>query len=215
MNVFTKILQKDEIFETPRLRIFAARMNPKVFSDLFEIYSDNKNVKDFARIVFKDVDDFFHFLTQKIEVHQNELNGYIGYLIVHKVDDKIIGVRNLILDGVYNFQGLRQDNNENVISEIVINKNYWNKCFAEEASIAIFNHIKRYGIKNIATFINPENFAAINLNKKLGFELTNPKELIEKSKFNKDIEILCPDLKSYLVFEKKLYSKSLLSKLFS
>lgn len=147
------------------------------------------------------------FLTQKIEGHQNELNGFIGYLIGHKEDDKIIGVRNLILDGVYNFQGLRQDNNDNVISEIVINKQYWNKGYVTEASDAIFNHIKRYGIKRVTTFINPENKTAINLNKKLGFVQTNAKELILSSKCNKDIGILCPDLNKYLVFQKRLNSQ--------
>ena len=205
MNVIEKILQENLTIESENLLIYPCYLETKTILDLYEIYSDEKNVIGYAK-VFNNHIEFTHFMMDKINRHQNELKGYIAFIIKLKNENKIIGVRNIILDGVYNYKNLRMDNNENVIAEIIINRKYWKKNYATEASNMIFNYLKTKGIKRVATFIHKNNISAQRMSFKLGFNEIDPHTFVSNERFNNDFSILCSDINNSTIYIKHLTS---------
>ena len=205
MNVIEKILQENLTIESENLLIYPCYLEPKTILDLYEIYSDEKNVIGYTN-TFNDHTDFIHFMMDKIYRHQNELKGYIAFIIELKSENKIIGVRNIILDGVYNYKNLRMDNNENVIAEIIINRKYWRNNYATESSNLIFNYLKTKGIKRVATFIHKNNISAQRMSFKLGFNEIDSHTLVSDEGFNNDFSILCSDINNSNIYIKHLTS---------
>lgn len=205
MNVIEKILQENLTIESENLLIYPCYLDKNTLLDLYEIYSDEKNVIGYAK-VFNDHIEFIHFMMDKINRHQNELKGYVAFIIKLKNENKIIGVRNIILDGVYNYKNLRMDNNENVIAEIIINRKYWKNNYATEASNLIFNYLKTKGIKRVATFIHKNNISAQRMSFKIGFNEIDSHTLVSDEGFNNDFSILCSDINNSTIYIKHLTS---------
>lgn len=164
MNIIKKILSENLTIESENLTIYPFILTPKIIIDLFEIYSDFENIYGYAA-QHSDIMKFTEYMRDKINYHQNEIFGYISYLIEYKKSRKIIGLRNILLDGAYTYDGNRKDNNENVISEMIINKHFWNRGYGREASTLIFELLKRYNIKNVITIINKGNINGFLLDK--------------------------------------------------
>lgn len=188
MNVIKLILEQNVVIETQRLKIYPFLIEEKVIFDLYEIYGSWSNVLNYSK-VYSSIGDFATFIIDKIEYHQNELNGFVSFVIERKDDKKIIGLRNVISDGIYTKVGLESPNNENVISEIIINENYWQEGFGFESSEAIFTELRKFGVKNILTFINDYNFSAKELDSKLGFFYVDFDQVINKYRYHKDFDI--------------------------
>lgn len=188
MNIFEEILKDELIIETERLRIYPFIINNKVLWDLYYIYSSSSNVKHYC----KEHNNFLAFcdyMKNKIQEHQNYNNGIISYLIELKENSKIIGVRNVILDGIYTKSGNENINNENLITEILINQEYWQTGIAWESSCAIFEFLKSKGIKNVLSFVNNNNDKAKKLDDKLGFQLIDVQKAELEFNFHKDFVI--------------------------
>jgi RimJ/RimL family protein N-acetyltransferase len=188
MNIIQKILHTNKSLESKRLIINPIKIDSKVLKDLFEIYSDSENVENYCE-PYTNFDFFSGYMTEKIMLHQEKIGGIVSFLIKHKKDNKYIGVRNMILDGAYTYDNQRKDNNNNLISEILINKKYWNNNYAEEASNIIFEYLKECGVKNIATFIEKSNAKAKKLSVKLNFSTINKNELFLKYNFHPHSEM--------------------------
>lgn len=203
MNIISKILEENLTIESENLKIYPSTLSFNTISDLYEIYSDKNNVIGYTE-PFNNIAEFIQFLTDKINRHQNELKGYISFSIELKNEYKIIGVRNIILDGVYNYDNIREDNNENVIAEIIINKEYWGNNYATEASNLIFNYLQKKGIKRVGTFIHKNNLAAKAMNYKLGFNKINSLAFVIDEGFNSDFAILCSDINNSDIYIKHL-----------
>ena len=189
MNVIQKILDKEQILESKRLKIYPCKLETQIIMDLWEIYSDEENVNGFSK-KYLEIEDFAHLIMDKVNRHQNELFGYIGYVIEHKETGKIIGIRNVILDGVYNYQNKRMDNNDNVTVEIVINKKYWKQKYAEESSNLIFNYLAENGIKRVGAFLYKNHIVSKKMCEKMDFMEVTESEFTDVYKFNDDHEIL-------------------------
>lgn len=189
MNIIQQILQKNEIIESARLKIYPCKLETQVLVDLWEIYSDRDNVIGFS-MKYNETEEFAHLMMDKVNRHQNELFGYIGYIIELKETGKIIGIRNIILDGVYNYQNKRMDNNENVIVEIVINKKFWKQSYAWEASNLIFDYLADNRIKRVGAFLNRNHIISQNMCEKMGFQEVTEFQFTDVYKFNNDHEIL-------------------------
>lgn len=203
MNLIERVLNENPILETENLKIYPCKLNPKTIIELFEIYSDSQNVKFYTEKI-NDINEFTQFMMGKINGHQNHLKGYIAFIIELKKENKIIGLRNIILDGVYNFKNERKDNNKNITIEIIINKKYWGNNYSLESSEAIFKYLLEKGVEKIGTFINKNNTPALAMSKSLGFVETNSSEFIKTFGFHKDFEILCSDLNNSQIFVKNL-----------
>ena len=203
MNIINKILQENLTIESENLKIYPSTLDFNTIWDLYEIYNDKNNVIGYTE-PFNNIEEFTQFLTDKINRHQNELKGYLAYSIELKNENKIIGVRNIILDGVYNYDNIRKDNNENVIAEIIIHKEYWGKNYATEASNLIFNYLQQKGVKRAGTFINENNTAAKAMNYKLGFNKINSLKFVIDEGFNSDFAILCSDINNSDIYIKHL-----------
>ena len=89
MNVIEKILQENLTIESENLLIYPCYLEPKTILDLYEIYSDEKNVIGYAK-VFNDHIEFIHFMMDKIYRHQNELKGYIAFIIELRVKIRLL-----------------------------------------------------------------------------------------------------------------------------
>ncbi len=98
------------------------------------------------------------------------------------------------------------DNNENVIAEIIINRKYWKKNYATEASNLIFNYLKTKGIKRVATFIHKNNISAQRMSFKLGFNEIDAHTFVSDDGFNSDFSILCTDIINSNIYIKHLTS---------
>ena len=203
MNVVKSILEQNIIVETERLKIYPFELNEKVIFDLYEIYGSWSNVLNYSK-VYSSIGDFASFMFSKIEYHQNELNGFVSFLIERKKYKKLIGLRNVILDGVYTKNGIESPSSENVISEIVINENYWQEGIAFESSEAIFTILRTFGIKNILTFINSYNFSAKELDSRLGFLPVDLNQVINEYKYHVDFNIHTTDFANSKIFIKTL-----------
>ena len=203
MNILKEILNQNKIIETDRLKIYPFKIIDKVFFDLFEIYKDEENVLNYSSR-FDDLKDFGVYMYLKISEHQDEKNGIISYVIERKIDSKIIGVRNFILDGKYTFNGTEFINNNNLITEIIINKKYWQNGYAEEATLGLFNFIKNYQIKNILSFVKLDNIKAKRLDEKLDFKETSFEELISNYNFHPDCQIHTDTSKKNYFYLKKI-----------
>ncbi len=202
MNIIHEILNSNSKIETERLLIYPGIIEGRKLADLFEIYNNKSNVTFFTSPL-NDIDKFVDLMLDKIERHQNKDHGYICFFIEIKEHNKIIGFRNLILDGAYTKNGARMDNNENLITEIIINKKYWGKNYGFEASNAIFQFLKSNKIRLISSFINRENLPAIKLSQKLGFNQVDSDTLLRLG-FHKDFTLLCNDLEDSLFQLKEL-----------
>lgn len=205
MNIIEKILVEKIIIESEKFLIYPCYLDINTILDLYEIYSDEKNVIGYTN-TFNNHIKFTHFMMDKIDRHQSELKGYLAFIIKLKSENKIIGVRNIILDGVYNYKNLRMDNNENVIAEIIINRKYWRNNYATEASHLIFNYLQTKGIKRIATFIHKDNISAKEMNLKLGFNKIDSITYVSDEGFNNDFAILCSDINNSNIYIKHLTS---------
>lgn len=203
MNVIEKILLENLTIESDNLLIYPCYLDSNTILDLYEIYSDEKNVIGYSS-PFKSQIEFTYFMMDKINRHQNELKGYVAFIIKLKSENKIIGVRNIILDGVYNFQNIRMDNNENVIAEIIINRKNWGNNYATEASKLIFDYLQTKGIKRIGVFIHKNNIQAIVLSSKLDFNKIDSINFIQEEGFNDDFKILCSDINNSNIYIKHL-----------
>lgn len=203
MNVIETILTEHPILESENLIIYPCYLNANTIINLYEIYSDKQNVNGYTE-PFDDLKDFAHFMMDKINRHQNELKAYIAFIIELKKENKIIGIRNIILDGVYNYKNERDDNNKNVIAEIIINKKYWGSNFSIESSKLIFDYLKSKGIKRVGSFIQKNNIRAKAMSLKLGFKRTNPFQFVNEGGFNQDFSILCTDINNSDIFIKYL-----------
>lgn len=159
--------------------------NESVLNDLFEIYCCPENVSNYSR-VYDSYEEFAQYILQRVKVHQLSIKGITIFLIQLKSNRKYIGLRSIILDGVYTLDGKSRINNENVISEIVINKDYWRKGIAFEASTEIFKLLKNYGVKNVVSFVDQSNLIAARLDWALGFKIINFNEVLSDYKFDKD-----------------------------
>lgn len=191
MNLIERIIQNNVTLESDRLKVYPCIFNKKIIGDLWQIYSDYSNVKGYSK-VYKTSREFVQTMADKILRHQNEIHGFVCYVIELKSEDKIIGLRNVILDGVYNCGNKRLDNNDNVITEIVINKLYWRHGYAEEASDLIFKYLGQMGAKNVAAFLESDNLRALSMCKKLDFYETNNMKFINQG-YNRDYRILFGD----------------------
>lgn len=189
MNVIEKILNKNQVIETDRLKIYPCPLDAYIIKDLWEIYSDSENVNGFTNTYY-DIEHFAGIMSDKIVRHQNQLKGFIAYVIENKSNKKIIGIRNIILDGFYNYQNQRQDNNLNVTTEIVINKKYWRMGYALEASNAIFNYLSDNGIKYVGAFLNRTNNWSFELCRSQNFEEVTSYDFVNEKGFHKDHRIL-------------------------
>lgn len=205
MNVIEKILLENLTIESDNLLIYPCYLDSNTILDLYEIYSDEKNVIGYSRS-FKSQIELTYFMMDKINRHQNELKGYVAFIIKLKSENKIIGVRNIILDGVYNFQNIRLDNNENVIAEIIINRKNWGNNYATEASKLIFDYLQTKGIKRVATFIHKNNISAQRMSFKLGFNEIDSYTFVSDEGFNNDFSILCSDINNSNIYIKHLTS---------
>lgn len=188
MNILKNILDENIIIETERLKIYPFRINFKTIEDLFAIYSKSTNVENYCT-VHHNFDDFNDYIRRKIENFQIIDNGIISFTIELKENSKIIGVRNIILDGIYTNNGNREINNKNIITEILIKEEHWRKGFAFEASNALFKFLKTKGIENILAFVNSKDKKADNLDEKLGFKYTSLEEAINQFNYHKDFGI--------------------------
>lgn len=203
MNVIAKILLENLTIESDNLLIYPCHLDTNTILDLYEIYSDEENVISYTGPCRSHI-EFTHFMIDKIDRHQNELKGYLAYIIKLKSENKIIGVRNIILDGVYNFKNMRMDNNENVIAEIIINRKHWGNNYATEASKLIFDYLQTKGIKRVGVFIHKNNSKAMVLCSKLGFNKIDSITFIQKEGFNDDFKILCSDINNSNIYIKYL-----------
>ncbi len=170
-TALTTLIENNTKIETDNLLIYPIHVNLKLFSDLFEIYSSSSNVFNYCNQHF-DLISSSKVWKHKLETMQNHYHESINYIIELKSESKIIGRRNVILDAIFSDEGdkiLRFSPHNNVISEIIINENYWGRGFAFEASEAIFKLLKENGIENILTFVPKNNIKSANLDKKLGF----------------------------------------------
>jgi RimJ/RimL family protein N-acetyltransferase len=188
MNVLKDILNENLIIETERLRIYPFKINSKTMVDLYAIYSKSSNVENYCN-VYNEFKEFFIYMNSKIENFQNNDNGIVSFVIELKENSKIIGIRNVILDGVYTIDGNKEINNENLITEILIKEDYWQKGIAFEASIGIFKLLKIKGIKNVLSFINHKNIKANYLDNKLGFKFINFHQAQNHFNYHKDFGI--------------------------
>lgn len=189
MNVIEKILNKNDVIETDRLQIYPCPLDANILKDLWEIYSDSENVNGFTTTYF-DIEHFAGIMSDKIVRHQNQLKGFIAYVIENKSNKKVIGIRNIILDGFYNYHNQRQDNNLNVTAEIVINKKYWRMGYALEASNAIFNYLSDNGIKYVGAFLDQTNNRSLELCRSQNFEEVTSYDFVNEKGFHKDHRIL-------------------------
>lgn len=203
MNIIGKILTENLTLENDTIRIYPGVLESNKILDLFQIYSNPSNVFGYTAPIYN-LKDFANILIDKISRHQNKINGYVCYFIELKENNKVIGVRNIILDGVYNFRNEKIDHKKNVIAEIIINKDFWKKGFAIQSSELIFSYLKTIGIRHICTFIDINNFRAISLNKKLNFEETDKLELKLIYDYDQDYEINCQNLDNSRIFIKCL-----------
>lgn len=189
MNIISTILDSNTGIESPRLRIIPANVSESTLIDLYEIYSDPLTVAGVCH-PFADPKMFLEFMIEKIDGHQNDYNGCVVFTIQSKQTGRIIGLRTMILDGAYTKTGVRADNNENMVAEILINREYWGKGVAHESSSALFALLKHFGVKKVATFVNRNNRSAANLNLKLGFVECSSHDLIHSQGFHRDIELV-------------------------
>lgn len=188
MNVIKDILNDDIIIETERLKIYPFQINLRTAKDLYEIYSKSTNVENYCD-VFNDFTEFCIHQGKRIKKFQNLDYGILIFLIEFKENSKVIGLRNIILDGVYTIDGRKEINNENMITEILINENYWQNGIAFEASVAIFNLLKIKGVKKVLSFVNNKNKRAYNLDNKLGFQIINYNSAKNQFNYHKDFVI--------------------------
>ncbi len=203
MNVIESILDKNVTIETERLIVYPFNINAKTMIELYEIYSNPINVKDYCN-PYNNIYVFADYMNRKIREHQEFLKGIISFVIELKESSKIIGVRNVILDGKYTLNNVETINNSNVITEILINKNYWRNGFAEEASIAIFDFLKSQEIKYVLSFIKSSNYSALKMDEKLGFKDISLDFAVIFFDFHKDCHILSDDSKNNSVYLKIL-----------
>lgn len=206
MNIFNKILLENKTIETKRLIIHPFTINSKIMEDLFEIYRDKENVNNYCES-FSNFEYFNGYMSEKIKIHQENIGGIISFLINLKKENKYIGVRNIILDGAYTYNNQKEENNKNVISEIIMNKNYWNKGYATEASKKIFEFLRENEIKNILTFIEDSNSKALMLNKKLGFNVVDKELLFSVYNFHRNCEMHTSDIDKVQISVKILDKK--------
>jgi RimJ/RimL family protein N-acetyltransferase len=169
MNLISKILNENLTLEDDTLRIYPGILDGRKLLDLFEIYSNSSNVFGYANPIY-DMKNFVNIMVDKISRHQNIINGFVLYFIELKESNKVIGFRNIILDGMYNYRNERIYSKKNVTAEIIINSTYWNRGLAFQSSEIIFSYLKTMGVENICTFIQRNNSKAISLNKKLNFQ---------------------------------------------
>jgi RimJ/RimL family protein N-acetyltransferase len=188
MNILEEILNDEIIIETERLRIYPFIVDSKILTDLYLIYSDSINIEYYCS-VYDDFNVFSNYMRRKIQEHQIYTNGIISFIIELKENSRIIGLRNVILDGVYTRNGYKDINNENLITEILLNKNYWQKGIATEASFQIFNFLKSRGVVNVLSFIDNRNHRAKQLDKKLKFQTINYQQAICEFDYHKDFII--------------------------
>lgn len=203
MNVLKDILYDDLIIETERLKIYPFKINYKIISDLYAIYSNSNNVEHYCN-VYNNFDEFSDYMQRKIQEHQNDINGIISFIIELKENSKIIGVRNVILDGVYTTNGYDDINNQNLITEILINQSYWKNGFATEASIEIFKFLKSRGILNVLSFVNNKNFKAKYLDEKLGFKTINLEQAYYEFDYHQDFTIHTSKIEESKILLKEL-----------
>ena len=65
MNVIEKIIQENLTIESENLLIYPCYLDKNTLLDLYEIYSDEKNVIGYAK-VFNDHIEFIHFIRDEI-----------------------------------------------------------------------------------------------------------------------------------------------------
>lgn len=188
MNIIKDILNEDLIIETERLKIHPFKIVLKTAEDLFEIYSKPSNVENYCN-VFTDFSEFCIHQSKKIKIFQNHDNGILMFIIELKENSKAIGLRNIILDGAYTINGEVEINNENLITEILINETYWRSGIAHEATVAIFKLLKDKGVKNVLSIVDHNNTKANYLDKKLGFQIINYGQAINQFNYHKDFVI--------------------------
>ncbi|TVZ23771.1 RimJ/RimL family protein N-acetyltransferase [Dokdonia sp. Hel_I_63] len=203
MNIIGEILDENLVLESERLKVYPGTFDKKIINDLLEIYSNDDNVRGYSK-VYKNPREFVHVMADKILRHQNEINGFICYVIELKTESKIIGLRNIILDGVYNFQNKRLDNNNNISSEIIINSSYWRQGYAKEASVLIFNYLSRKSVKNVAVFLERSNYISLFMSMKFGFKEIDSSSLVKEYGFNEDYKIHFDNKESPRILIKKL-----------
>jgi RimJ/RimL family protein N-acetyltransferase len=203
MNIIKKLLDENFTLENDILRIYPGILNGNKLSDLFQIYSNPANLHGYADPVY-DLKDFVNLMVDKIQRHQNTINGFVCYFIELKTNNKVIGLRNIILDGVYNYRNEKIPHKKNVIAEIIINKSYWKMGLAYQSSEIIFPYLKTIGVKHVCTFIEKDNFKAISLNKKLNFKKINKNTLELVYDYDRDFEINCKNFDKSHIFIKSL-----------
>lgn len=167
---FTSLNEAKILIETERLRIYQNPLTEKVLNDLYEIYSSESNVQNYC-IKPPDFIRWSNFQKIKIDQFQEDFKTMISYVIELKENSKIIGVRHLLLDVQTTELPFEYISNKdgNIITEIIINEEYWRQGYAYEASSAIFNLLKEYSIKYALSFIPKTNIKSQKLDLKLGF----------------------------------------------
>ena len=201
---FSKFLKPAAQIETERLLIYPLLREKNIFMDLHDIYSSSSNVHLFCqpRIDFR---DFVEFLTDRLNNSQEYYKVVIVFVIQLKSTGKIIGVRNFILDyRIVNDVKIEPNENNGLISEVIINKNYWKKGYAFEASTAIFNLMKKNSAKSILVFVNKNNIASKNLCKKLGFSEITLSMALEEFKYFPECTKHTANLKEEIILLKQL-----------
>lgn len=177
---------KNISIETERLKIYPIFMKKELFFDLYEIYSSSTNVENYC----PRHTDFYSsasYIKHKMETFQEHFQTLIMYVIELKINSKVIGLRNIMLDVKVNDDGLAEFSEEdNVISEIIINENYWRNGYATEASRGIFSLLKKHGIKNILTFVPNDNRKSYQMDRNLGFMEYSLIDAINKFKYFPD-----------------------------
>lgn len=178
------LFDNEIIIETPRLLIKTFQISEKTFSDLYEIYSDEENSKGFCSPHLDGYEAFKYYMLRKHKQYTLEEECVYIFLLIEKESQKVIGLRNLIFDNKYLWDGQIELNPlKNVITETAINKSFWKHGFANESSSAIFQYLRNYNFNYILSFITPENKPAIKHIEKLDFKKSNKIEIIEKYGF--------------------------------
>lgn len=113
----------------------------------------------------------WHEMTFIGEIHNKSIS--FPYVIVHKIEKKVIGY--------VIFWHIKEAVQ---ISNIAIHPDFRRKGIGEAIIRQVLAQVKSEGAKSISLEVRPSNFAALNLYKKLGFEIFgirkdyyhNPKE---------------------------------------